>query len=100
MTTPRQKLSPAGADAELSITAPEGTSGRGGGGGVMGGSGGWPGGCGGGGLSIGPAAAQRLQQATLVRPTCDEICEPETEMALPPSANVGKSPAFMQSSGG
>ena len=57
-TTPRQKLSPTGADAELRMTAPEGTNGRGGGGGVIGGMGGWPGGEGGGGLKIGPALEQ------------------------------------------
>ena len=100
MTTPRQKLSPTGADAELTMTAPDGTSGRGGGGGVMGGSGGWPGGCGGGGLSIGPAAVQRLQHATLVIPVYDATRVPEMEMGSPTAAYVGNSPALMQSSGG
>jgi hypothetical protein len=83
-TTPLQKLSPMGAEAELRITEPAGTSGRGGGGGVMGGSGGCPGGVGGGGLKTGPASEHSRQHWILVRPACAEICDPDSEMAAPP----------------
>jgi hypothetical protein len=85
-TTPRQKLSPTGALAELRITAFSGTSGRGGGGGVIGGSGGEPGGWGGGGLSMGAVATQSWQHSTLVRPVCADTCEPDSEICEPPSA--------------